>query len=170
MRHLPALLLLLAAPFAGAAEPAADGPVTVEFVAPEKFTDARYDGRSRRDASNNPVLGDFRRYLEKEAPRHLAPGQRLAIRFTDIDLAGDIEPTTHPELLDVRIVKSIHPPRLRFAWTLHAADGSLLRQGEEQLRDLGFNMDSALLGNDRLRYEQRMLRRWLGKTFGGGAD
>lgn len=170
MRRL-ALCLVLAIPFAAfAAEPTpAAGPVEVSFVAPEKFRDARADGRGRRNAPN-PVLDDFSRFLAKEGPRHLAAGQTLVIRFTDIDLAGDIEPTTHPDLRDIRVIKPVYPPRLDFDWELRDAGGAVVRQGQERLRDLGFNLDSAALGNDRLRYEQRLLRRWLGRTFGPAAS
>ena len=166
MRHLVVCLaLMMGLPALATEPPPAEGPVQVSFVAPEKFRDARFDGRGRRDAEN-PVLDDFARFLAKEGPRHLAPGQTLAIRFTDIDLAGDIEPTTHPDLRDIRIIKSVYPPRLAFDWELRDASGELVRHGQESLRDLGFNLDSAALGNDRLRYEKRLLRRWLGREFG----
>jgi hypothetical protein len=141
------------------------GPVQVDFVEPETFRDARLDGRTRRDA-RNPLLDEFSEFLAKFGQRHLHDGQTLAIRFTDIDLAGHIEPTTHPALHDIRIVKSVYPPRLNFDWELRDAEGSLLRHGNEALRDLGFNLDSAALGRDRLRYEKRLLRRWLQRTLG----
>lgn len=160
----PCLLLLLACAPAVAESPAA-GPVTVVFVAPEKFTDAWYGpGRSHR--GDNRVLDQLRRFLERRAPRYLAPGQQLQLRFTDIDLAGDFEPGADPDLFEVRIVRGVYPPRLRFDYELRDAGGALLRGGPVDLRDLGF--DAASTGNpsDPLRYEKRMLLKWLAAELG----
>lgn len=155
-----ALAALLAATRAAAAP-----PVEVEFLHPEKFTDAVYGRERPRRAEDNSVLGQLRGYLEKQAPRHLGPGQQLRIRFTDIDLAGDREPLLDPDLHDVRIVRSIYPPRLAFDFQLRSADGLVLREASVDLRDLAFDLNPPMNGNDPLRFEKRMLKTWLRQTF-----
>ena len=162
-RAVPLLLsLLLPAPVL-ATEPA-EGPVRVEFEKPETYTDARTD-RSHGKGASEGVTRGLDKFLQRVAPAHLDPGQQLQLTFTDIDLAGDYEPGTNLSLYDVRLVKSIYPPRLKFRWSLLDANGSVLRQGEEDIRDLGFQ--TSVPGSDRapLRYEQHILRRWLQDTL-----
>jgi hypothetical protein len=144
---------------------AAEAPVRVEFIEPAKFTDIR-DSRSLRvNPERNQHLKSLRSWFEKQAPKRLAPGQRLVVEFTDIDLAGDYEPIVNPVLADVRIVKSIYPPRLAFRYRLEGADGQVLASGEEVLRDLGFDSRPVARETDPLRFEKRMLAEWLRETF-----
>ncbi len=161
----PMFLLCLALPMLALAQPAVDSAlVQVDFEKPESFSDARTNDSFRKGASENVTKG-LAKYLEKTAPAHLSAGQRLQVVFTEIDLAGDYEPGTNLSLYDVRIVKPIYPPRLGFRWQLIDAGGEVLREGEESLRDLGFQTGSP--GNDRdpLRYEKHMLKRWLQDTL-----
>jgi GAF domain-containing protein len=162
-RAAPILLSLLLPALVLAVEPA-DGPVRVEFEKPEAYTDARTD-RSHGKGASESVTRGLSKYLQRVAPAYLAAGQQLEVVFTDIDLAGDYEPGTNLSLYDVRLVKSIYPPRLRFRWSLLDANGGVLRQGEEDIRDLGFQ--TSVTGSDRtpLRYEQHILRRWLQDTL-----
>ena len=162
-RAVPLLLSLLLPALDLATEPA-EGPVRVAFEKPEAYTDARTD-RSHSKGASESVTRGLSKFLQRVAPAHLAPGQQLEVVFTDIDLAGDYEPGTNLSLHDVRLVKSIYPPRLTFRWSLLDANGSVLRQGEEDIRDLGFQ--TSVSGNDRspLRYEQHILRRWLQDTL-----
>jgi hypothetical protein len=154
-----AVLLMTAGSSALAAEPV----VRVEFIHPEKYTDIR-DSRSLRvNPERNQHLKSLRSWLEKQAPKHLAPGQGLVFEFTDIDLAGDYEPIIDPVLADVRIVKGIYPPRLTFRYRLEGADGQEIASGEETLRDLGFDTRPITRDSDPLRFEKRMLKEWLDK-------
>ena len=160
MRTLVLIGCALAAALLSTPVPAADhGPVTVVFVQPEKFTDVR-DRQFASPPDKNPNLSGLRRYLETRGKRYLTGGQQLKIEFTDIDLAGDYEPIVHPSLDDVRIIKSIYPPRLQFRYRLTDASGRVLSEGEENLRDLGFDVHAITRNSDPLRYEKRMLERW----------
>ncbi len=157
MKQWIAVLLMAAAGSALAVDPA----VRVEFIHPEKYTDIR-DSRSLRvNPERNQHLKSLRSWLEKQAPKHLAPGQRLVIEFTDIDLAGDYEPIIDPVLADVRIVKGIYPPRLSFRYRLVGAEGQEIANGEEELRDLGFDTRPITRERDPLRFEKRMLAEWM---------
>jgi hypothetical protein len=140
------------------------GPVLVEFIDPGSFTDARIGDGLRKGASKSVTSG-LTSYLSSRAASHLEAGQLLHIEFTDVDLAGDYEPSTRIALQDVRIVKSVYPPRLEFRWELKDATGATLRAGEENLRDLGFQTHVSSRDSDPLRYEKHVLKRWLRDTF-----
>lgn len=159
-----ALCLFATTPSFSAAEPR--GSVSVEFLQPESFTDVR-DRQFASAPDKNPNLHQLRRYLEKRALRYLSDGQRLKITFTDIDLAGDHRAQTNPALNDVRLVTSLYPPRLKFNFELQDDSGAVLKSGEVKLLDLGFDTFSAGIGSEPLRYEQRMLDKWLRQEIRG---
>jgi hypothetical protein len=159
------LLGLSAAGALFAADKAAptDTRATVVFEHPEKYMDLKDDGMDTDNENGQKhYLPQFKEHIEKEAGRLLAPGQKLAITFTDIDLAGDYEPWRSPQMMDVRIVKSVYPPRLTFTFRLTDENGRVLSEGERKLVDLGFQMRiTRSFNNDLLRYEKDMLTDWL---------
>jgi len=159
-----ALAILLALP-AWADEPASTAPVTVEFVEPETFTDIR-TGFLRTNVDNNSHLRALHRHLVRKAATYLAPGQTLHIAVTDIDLAGDHTPHSNPALLDIRTVSNLYPPRMSLNYTLSDASGAVVRTGEAKLKDLGFDIGSGGSVSDPLRYDKRMLDKWLRSEFG----
>jgi Protein of unknown function (DUF3016) len=140
----------------------ADGRVTIKFQAQEDFTDAR----DRANGETAPYLLDqLAQSVQQEVRRALRPGERFAITFTDIDLAGDYEPWRRPGLDDVRIVKDIYPPRLQFSYRLTDADGNAVSEGKEELLDLAFSMRSGIGRDQPLYYEKGMLRDWVRRTL-----
>ncbi len=159
IRWLAALLV-----FSGASLQAAEGPVSVEFVAPEKFTDVNIR-HARSAPEDNPNLQGLRKHTEKRAARYVQDGQTLLIEFTDIDLAGDHLPNIDPSLYDVRTVTGLYPPRIKLNYSLRNAAGTVLKSGQADLRDLGFDASSPGRSSDALRYEKRMLDKWLRKEF-----
>ena len=82
-------------------------------------------------------------------------------RFIDIDLAGDIEPSTRANMMDVRVIKDLYPPRLKFAYQLKDSQGNTIKTGEENIRDIGFLMGSQINTTDTLRHEKKLFERWL---------
>ncbi|MCP5474155.1 MAG: DUF3016 domain-containing protein [Rhodanobacteraceae bacterium] len=167
MRTLVLIGCALAAALLSTPVPAADhGPVTVVFVQPEKFTDVR-DRQFASPPDKNPNLSGLRRYLETRGKRYLTGGQQLKIEFTDIDLAGDHRAQSNVELADVRLVTSLYPPRLEFNYRLTDATGTALKSGTVKLRDLGFDTTSTGTASGPLRYEQRMLDKWLRQEIRG---
>lgn len=150
------VLALCAAPAAYAAT------AEVQFVHPEKFTDA---GGTRQWVDSDTTLGGLKEHLVKEAATRLPADQKLYVDITDVNLAGwyDRRQTFAHE---VRIVKRDHPPRINLAFRLVGADGSVIKQGERKLRDPDF-LNGGNLGyeNDSLRFEKAMLDRWLAREF-----
>ncbi len=170
---LPALfafLVALAAPgaaLAAAAPSPAVERVTVTFTHPEKFADLKESSSDYdNDRGREQYLPPLQEYLVKEASRRLPADQKLAVEFTEIDLAGDFEPWHGPQFNDVRIVKDLYVPRLTFRFTLTDASGKVLKEGERKLVDLGFQLRlGSGFRSDSLRYEKEMLSDWLRSEF-----
>ncbi len=146
------------------AEERAPKAVSVEFVNAEKFTDAS-DRRMKSAPDKNPNLASLRRHVESRASRYLQPGQTLDVRFTDIDLAGDFRPSVDVAMSDVRLVTQLFPPRLKLSYEIHDASGATVRSGDADLRDVAFLTSSGGNTSDVLRYEKRMLDKWMRKEF-----
>lgn len=142
------------------AEPQA-GAVTVEFLQPEKYTDAGADSFGGYSAS---TLASLRKYIEHTVPRYLQAGQQLSIQITDIDLAGSFEPWCGPGR-DVRIVRDVYPPRINLQFEWRDADGHILGQGKKTLRNLAFQMTTVARDSDALRYEKALINDWLATQF-----
>ncbi|MCU0754474.1 MAG: DUF3016 domain-containing protein [Xanthomonadales bacterium] len=161
---MSAFLRMLLLTFALPTVAAAAGPVSVEFPGAEHYTDVR-DRWARVAPERNLNLKELRRHVEKAAQRRLPAGETLSLRFTDIDLAGDYNtPLTGPGQ-DIRVVTDLYPPRLRFDWERRGADGALLAQGSESLRDFGFLIHSHRRYLGRLEYEKRLIDEWLTQTL-----
>lgn len=156
-----ALVPLVAAPAEKATVPASRTEVT--FEKPEEFTDVKDDYQGS-DKGRDAILDNVKEFLVKRADAWLPEGQKLAITFKDIDLAGDFEPWRGAGLQDVRIVKDLYPPRLKFSFTLTDAMGAVVKSGDVELRDLAFTMRMTMDRMDSLRYEKDMLSDWLRST------
>ena len=138
--------------------------VEVTFVAPEKFTDVK-DDYMGSDKGRAALLEQLKDCLVTEGAKVVAPDQRLEIKVTDIDLAGDFEPWRGPELQNVRIVKDVYPPRVKLEFRLLAADGKVVNEGKRELQDLGFLMKLAVPTTEPLRYDKQQLVDWLRREF-----
>jgi hypothetical protein len=148
---------------------AADRPtasaVEVTFVEPNKFTDLK-DRYTSLEEANPAYLKELQEHLQRVAARRLAPGQRLVVSITNVDMAGDFEPWRSPQYQDVRIVKDIYPPRIDLSFQLLDAGGAVIAQGQRELRDLAFNMRiSGVSNNDPLRHEKALLDDWIRREF-----
>ena len=92
-------------------------------------------------------------------------GDRLAITFTDIDLAGDFEPWRGPQWSGVRIVKDVYPPAFKFTYAVTDPSGRVVKGGSEDIRDGGFQFRSTIDTTDTLRYEKAVLNDWARSTL-----
>lgn len=134
--------------------------IRVEYINPEKFTDVG-DSAVPSDASRTGHLEQFRKHLVQRAASRLGTGQKLTVSITNIDMAGNFEPW-RIRLGDTRIIRDVYPPRIDLRFTLTAADGTIIREGERQLRDLTFLMTTPhYYRDDPLRYEKALLDDWL---------
>ena len=142
--------------------------VEIVFDHPDKFTDIK-DSSMNTEKGQASIMADLREFIETKASGLLAANQKFKITFTDIDLAGDYEPWRMPPGSDIRIVKDIYPPRFDFSWQLTDASGTVLKEGQEKLRDFGFMSRLVIDRSDALRYEKDMLQDWLRSHLPGKA-
>lgn len=160
--------LLGLVPLAEAARPApapADVRAEVLFLEPEKFTDVK-DGSMSDNVHRTTYLDQIRDHLIQQARYFVPVGSKLAVTFTDIDMAGDFEPWRGPQFDDIRIVKDLYPPRLVFAFRMVDAEGNVVKEGKRDLRDMAFMMKIGMASqSDTLRHEKALLDDWLRSEF-----
>lgn len=145
---------------AGLAPAALAGAAEVSFVAPETYTDAALHRGAVKERTRN--LDELARHIARLAER-LPAGHTLKVEVTDVDLAGRYEPRTAP--YDIRIMRTITPPRIALRYTLTDGGGTV-RSDEAALRDLAYLDKAAFVATqDALRYEKRLLSDWFRKTF-----
>ena len=141
----------------------ASSRAVVAFENPEKFTDVK-DSQTGSDKGRDYYLKEIRLLVEEEAAG-LPEGQKLTITFTDIDLAGDYLPSM-PSGEDVRVIKDIYYPRMKFTYTITDASGAVVKEGTENLSDMNFMMNPGILNRgEPLFHDKAMLRDWLRRTL-----
>lgn len=136
---------------------------TVVFDHPENYTDIK-DTTTGTEKGRDHYLALLRKVVEEEADRLLPAGQSLTMTFTDIDLAGDYLPSM-PTGADVRVIKDIYIPRMKFSYAVADETGAVVKEGRENLSDTGFMLAYHIDRNDELVYDKAMLRDWLRKTL-----
>ena len=156
---LPLLSVGLVTAFS--AEP---GNVHIRFVQPENFSDFRIQGRQE-----NVSAGLFRDQVSSYLAPIVAkrfPGDNLTLTFTNIDLAGRIDPSKTRKLSDIRIDRNIASPlRLYFDYTLTNSNGKILANGSKSLVDADYlyryTYYSDQAKSATLFYEKVTLSRWI---------
>ncbi|MFC3814527.1 DUF3016 domain-containing protein [Lysobacter sp. GCM10012299] len=143
-----------------------EGPVSVRWEDPSKFTDIRYS-RNRWEAVRGNWVEELAEHVRKSAEKRLPPGQRLDVDIVDIRRAGSYEPWHGPDLDDTRIIRDIYPPRMTVNFRHTDANGTVLAEGERKLSDTGFMIGASPVTNsDILRYEKSMIDSWLTREIG----
>ena len=137
-----------------------DKRVEVIFDHPEKFADVKGDSMDS-PKGRDIMLDQIREFLETRATELLPAGQKLALTFTDIDLAGEYEPWRGGQWSDVRIIKDIYPPRFVFSYKLTDATGTVLKEDKVDLHDLTFMTRVTIGRDDPLHYEKDILGDWI---------
>lgn len=154
----------LALALATFAATAGGGQVTVRYDHPENFTETREVRAFAPSRADPGYLDTLKGYMEKRATAMLPPGEKLDIVVTDVDRAGSYLPSAgRPN--PVRVVEDLYPPRMTLHFRLLDSQGQVIGEGERKLIDLGFMYDSpgGFSNTDPLRYEKRLIDRWLAK-------
>ncbi|WP_417763695.1 DUF3016 domain-containing protein [Shewanella sp.] len=138
------------------------GTVKIEWQAPEKYRDVR-SASENNEKFRLRVFKTLTESLAKDASKLLKENEKIELVVTDLDLAGDLRPTFGATASDLRIVKSIYPPRITFSYRVFEGD-DVIMVGSEKLRDPGFLDRSYLNDQDSFRFEKDMLKRWLRET------
>jgi hypothetical protein len=127
--------------------------VTVQYVNPASFTDFSVQGRNLQ--SSTSVFTQQVTQALTPAMNSRFPGDRLTLRFTNIDLAG--RTSTGPR--SVRVVRNRTPARLSFNFVLQDQSGRAVASGSQRLVDTSRVGSSSRSGS--LSSETQMLQGWL---------
>ena len=135
----------------------AAGTAQVNYVHPEKFTDAGF-GSFERERTLRSLTEHFQ-VLSKRLP----DGQTLRVEVLDIDLAGEVWPRVPSE---VRVLRGRADwPHMSLRYTL--LDGSrTVKAGTARLSDMNylFSQRGVQQYGD-LPYEKRMMERWFSEQI-----
>lgn len=160
---LAAFCLALGLALASNASAGTPDRVTVRYDHPADFTETREVRAFAPARAEASYLDTLKAYLQERAALILEPGQRLDIVVTDVDRAGSYLPSMGAGE-PVRVVTDLYPPRLALRFRLLGSDSQVLREGSRKLTDLAFLSDGSWLhSSDPLRYEKRLIDRWLAR-------
>ena len=163
MAKCSAIPVLLIAGCAAAAPMDAPAPrISVTFIEPETFTDAR---RAELEPTSSGILRELEKFLIETGARYVPEKMELKIRITDVDLAGDFERFRGPPADQVRITKGLYPPRIKLDFELLNGEQQIVKSGKRDLTDIDYQLRSVYPREDYLRYEKDILRDWLRAEF-----
>lgn len=150
--------------FAGSAAAAeTDGQVSITYEQPESFTDFRGDGINQHKERQR-MMESLDRALNRSAAQYLGPERRLAVVFTDIDLAGQQVPTASASRHQIREVRPAFVPEIHLRYRVSDSAGDVLVEDETVLRPNGFQwLESRArqYRSESLPYEKALLDHWL---------
>ena len=149
-------------PAVAVGEPAPGARVTVNYVNPEEFSEVKQFGQQDRFNGTN-YLEPLKTYLIRRATKMLPAGDRLEVSITDLKLAGGYEPWHGPQLMHVRFMKDIYPPRMDLSFRLIGSNGEVLREGSRKLSNMGYLQSGITRATDTdpLRYDKALIDSWL---------
>jgi hypothetical protein len=134
--------------------------VTVVFDHPEQFSDVK-DAFIPTEKGRDVILADIRKFIVDRANSFLKKGQKLEVKFTDIDLAGDFRPELGPSFNGIRILKDLYSPKMELEFRLTGADGKVLVEGKRKLTDQAYLQRLVPPNHDPLCYDKDLLSDWL---------
>jgi hypothetical protein len=128
--HAAALMAAILSPTGCATAPKnGGGSTTVEFVAPDKFTDFVPSDESGQRVSESD-LNELERILTRLGERHVPAGNSLHLKITDVNRAGLIPPAS---LRRIRVITDAHPASAEFEFKVTGPDGQPVTGGNERL-------------------------------------
>ena len=155
-------LLLLAGCAAAAPVDESGSRISVTFIEPETFTDAR---RAELAPTSTDITGELENFIITAGVRYVPEHLKLNIQITDIDLAGDFELFRGPQADQVRITRGLYPPHITLEFEVLDSTGTVIKSGRRNLTDIDYQLRSVYPTEDDLRYEKEILRDWLRYEF-----
>lgn len=136
----------------------------IAFDDVEEFEDfTLHENQSASDAEI--IFGrELKLYWKRRMSALLPEGWTLKLHFTDIDMAGQMQPMRTPSNEWTRVYTDYFPPRLMFNYTILNAEGGEVDAGHEQLIDKLHDFGgSGKMAREEFvfAYEMETLRKWL---------
>ncbi|WP_298443754.1 DUF3016 domain-containing protein [uncultured Ferrimonas sp.] len=162
---LAAALISSAAVAAEQPWPQQDGDVTVVWQKPSEYRDVKA-ASGIQSRYQNHVFASLGKHMQKKITPKLQAGSTMVITVTNLDLAGDVRPTFGATANDIRVVKSVYPPKMDFTYQLKDGNGKVVEQQQVKLNDLGFDSRSSLrYSNQALHFEMTMIDGWVNRKL-----
>ncbi len=139
--------------------------VKVNWLNPEKFSDIR-PATGTRKVYQERVMKAFDKIIGELAEK-LPAGYSMEINVKDLDLAGDVNPMYRLDNTDIRVIKEIYFPRMKFDYVLFDQNKQqILKESDVKIKDMGF-MTSSHIGyqSREFAYEREMLKKWFNKVI-----
>ena len=154
------LISLALMPALATSLPAAE--VKLEWEDPKTFSDMEEDGFYSEKLFTR-FSEKFEDFVKEEASEYLPEDALLSITVKDVELAGEYEFWRGSGFEDVRIMKDIYPPRLKFSYTVKDADGQLVKEGMAQITDMTYlwNVADPVRRSKAFYYELQLMEDWL---------
>lgn len=140
----------------GSGSSARDSGVTVQFHEPENFTDFKLS-RLGGTGEQRHLETELVRNIEQQAKRYLPPQYQLALRITDIDMAGDFEDHLPIRYQDVRIIRGIYLPKVNVEYAVTNEAGKVVQSGSRLLTNLAFDTTLRTTFKNDVFYESNLL-------------
>lgn len=135
--------------------------VEVNWLDPDSYKDIRHAGSDTKKSFRERLFSQLEGHVAKLA-KGLPEDQKLVVDFTDVDLAGNVDPVGGADL--VRVVQGNRfPAKLVFDYALKDASGSILQQGSENLKSSGGIVRPA--NKDAFGIEKNLLTNWFNETL-----
>lgn len=140
--------------------------VTVNWVEPMTYSDM-----DRGVTYSQSLFERFSERMEShisdEADRYLPPSYSLSLTVMDVDLAGEEEFWRGVDYSDVRIIRDIYPPRMKFQYQVKNDQGEIIKEGMSQVTDLNYlwNVARSVHQTDPFFYEKELISDWMRKTL-----
>lgn len=135
--------------------------VEVTWQDSDKYRDV-YAGDGSNKSFKKSTFSQLEKHFSKLAEK-LPSDYTLNIVVNDLDLAGDVH---HGGINQIRIVKDIFFPRMKFSYQLLSADKQVINENEINLKDMNFMMHNSMrYSNSSLSHEKKMLDDWFKDTF-----
>ncbi len=102
--------------------------------------------------------------LGKQVNPVLGKDQKLDIMVTNLDLAGDVQPTFGASADDIRVVSELYPPKINFDYSL-SQNGKVIKSGSEKLQNMSFLFGIQPITSQPFAYESDLLKKWFKKEI-----
>lgn len=148
--------LTMVTPSSGATEKVEK--VKINWSEPENYTDVRAANGGNKQF-RKAVFHQLEKHFNKIASKTLPEGMTLAIKVTNVNLAGDVR-YNFGLSQEIRLVKPIYWPQLEFEYQV-LERGNVIKSDTAKLRDMAF-MDRLRVTtrSDAYRYEKALISEW----------
>lgn len=136
--------------------------VKIDWEDPETFSDMEENGYFSERLFER-FSEEFEEFVKEEVDEYLPEDAMLSMSVKDVDLAGEFEFWRGPDFDDVRIIKDIYPPRLKFNYSVKDAGGELVKEGMAQITDMAYlwNISNPVRRSDEFYFECELIEDWL---------